>query len=543
MKLSDISTRSIARIPALITALTFVGFIAQAVPTSAQPNVAGRRQFVEGMLKMLIESQINRQPKPQPAPQPPRPQPRPHNHKISADLTRARTSLQGFATEAHHLASHLHAQSRSNPNLRYHLSDALRLNASARVLVSRAASARTFDPLVDDFRTLDKDWRLLSHKLSKQPGLTAECRTCMKELDQFDAQLCDILHIGPQVDFRELTSATESLRAALDRLGEDIGIELARTSAGRSLMYECRQVEQKALAVCNAVSARRPYDHIVVEFERLHEAWERHAVRVRSVNNRFLERDVRQIDQIVRDTHEILWLPLPLDYSLLSHITKTMTADVNGLFDCVSLNALMELRGADNILDAACEFHGLCEHLADGVQHKESLPELQQDFQYLNDSWPKLAACFQGTKDARIIKALKDIEGSFETLQGTLQLRPVVDTREVVSYAAGLEDLSGRLAQTVQHYLNANSRYDTAFKKDCIGRVYAFRDSARHLHEVADSEGNHNHLREDCDDIAAQWNAIQKSSFGRMHSADRARLQPLTSSIAAQIVQLQTIIQ
>ena len=162
---------------------------AHLTPVAAQtPPQAGRRQFVEGLLQSLIDSQLDRE-----APPPNRsPLPRPDDKLIAA-----RQHLDSFSTESAELINHWSANAAQAPGTRQMLGDLIKLNATVSNVQSRAANARRVEDLAPDFVALDRDWRLMAYRMKQIEGLSPECVRCIGHLNELDTTLCGVFGISP----------------------------------------------------------------------------------------------------------------------------------------------------------------------------------------------------------------------------------------------------------------------------------------------------------------------------------------------------------
>lgn len=106
--------------------------------------------------------------------------------------------------------------------LRSVLEDALRLNAAATRLSHEGRVAAGLDGLTDHVRDLDRDWRVLTHRLKQARGLSSETKEIVRSLDQADGRLCQLFDLPPQIAYQELAGLCESLSISLEHLVEEM---------------------------------------------------------------------------------------------------------------------------------------------------------------------------------------------------------------------------------------------------------------------------------------------------------------------------------
>ncbi|MBC8354946.1 MAG: hypothetical protein H8E66_23455 [Planctomycetes bacterium] len=521
--------------PHVIALLIAGGLVATACCTDAtaqQPTRDARKQFVEGLLKSLIESQIDRRPPPPNRPPLPR---------LEQVLLVARKNLDSFSTHSAQLVNDWSANVARSPNSRHMLGDLIKLNATVANVQTRAANARHVEDLRADIVVLDREWRLLSHRLKQTENLSPECSRCIGRLNELDTVLCTAFGVSPQVDFHSLVAATLALNTSLSHLIEDIELELPRTRIGRSLIAEAAQVQQRSLLLSNLVSQRRKYEEVVNSFRGFYSQWSSVASKIRQVDSRHLERNVRRIDESSHAIHELLWLPEDVDYGRLSYLTRSLRRDVDGMFNTVSLNVLLELSQAARVLPVASEFYGLCENFTNSVESRAPLRQLQSDYRYLVDSWPELSGCFSPCRTPEVVQSLKGIEESFVSLRDAIGLAPQVDWKHGNEVAAALIVSSDSVIAEVQRHVYSNPRYDQRFRFESARDASAFRGAVRRLHEAIVNR-QEELLRERTETMADAWAHLIEHCFRQLLPADQLHLRDLRSLATEHVVEIQAML-
>lgn len=503
-------------------------------PAQAQSQARDpRRQFVEGLLKTLIESQLDRDP----APANRGPAPRPEENLVAA-----RQQLGSFATHSGELVNYWNSNLARAPGTRQMLGDLIKLNASVANIQARAANARRAEDLAPDFVNLDRDWRLMSYRLKQMDDLSPECMRCIGHLNEIDRALCTLFSISPQVDFHALAVETIAVNTSLSHLIQDIEFELPRTRVGRSLVAEASQVQQRAATLGDAVSQRQPYEQLVHSFQAFYGGWRSLAANVRQVDSRHLERNVRRIEESAHAIHELLWLAEEVDYGRLSYLVTSLRNDIDGLFNVVSLNVLLELPAASRILPAASEFYGLCENFTHSVEARAPLTQLQSDYRFLLRSWPELSGCFIPCRTPAVMHSLKSIDESFVALRDAIGLAAPIDWQHVNELAAALVISADNSITEVQRHVYVNPRYDQQFRFVSAREAASFRGATRRLHEAIVNRQT-DLLAERVQSVANSWEDLNEHCFRQLIPADQVHLRDLRSATTEQVVELQVALQ
>src|SRR5690606_4727395 len=124
------------------------------------------------------------------------------------ELTQLRRSLEDLSRDADDLASMLSEEARRNPEVRTYLTDVLRLRARVSIIAQRAQSQNDHTILMDGLRLLQRDWRLLSVRLSQGRTLGRQTVAQIDRINQQAKALGEDLKIAPQLNYRELSRLT-----------------------------------------------------------------------------------------------------------------------------------------------------------------------------------------------------------------------------------------------------------------------------------------------------------------------------------------------
>ncbi|MBP87357.1 MAG: hypothetical protein CMJ64_11655 [Planctomycetaceae bacterium] len=222
-------------------------------------------------------------------------------------------------------------------------------------------------------------------------------------------------------------------------------------------------------------------------------------------------------------------------------MTKGLSADVDRLFDAVSLNVLLDLPRAERVLPIAGEFFGLCENFLDSVATQASLDQLRDDYRYLVEAWPGLAGCFSAARNPNVASSLRAVETSFVALRGTIGLRPSIDWRRAAEMGASLTVLSDRLIGEVQRHVFVNAAYQQRFRIESARHAANVRGASRRLHECLVNRDEATVERR-CQELATAWDAITDECFGQLTVVDQKRFSETRSEMAQQVVQLQAML-
>ena len=489
------------------------------------------RRIVGGILRILVESQVERGQQPSGRLTPP--------GRVSPELGRVRLHLQEFSREAASLGTLLQKGAAGNAALRPLAAETLQFQASAEALHRRSTLVNDHRAILLETQGVDRNWRLLSYRLRQTRGLDADCRECVARLDRIEASVCSALSIDPQIDRRNLSRHGQALSLYLRGLVEDIDFELRRSPQREALKLEASQARQLATGFAEDVSQGAGHNELVAAYREFLAVWNPLVRTLCSAPTRYIERTVLRIQPVDQAIHELLWLPRGIDRQVLSQLTIGIMAEVDRIFDSVTLNVLMTLPGRDEIPGAASDFYGVCEHFADCVQRDEDLDELVDAYSYLTPAWVSFSRHFRTTDHSGIRGSLDEIEKRLVALREPLGVPGGFSREEARDLAASLERLAGLLEEDIA--LGLRNRDDfAAERRTLVEQCRQFRSSAREIHSLLVGNVAGATLRDSSVTAFSRWEQLS-NSIRNCDAPSRENLAPLMVRISERLVAIEAM--
>lgn len=510
----------------------------------AKPSVAQRdgerREVIEELLKSLIEAELQKRDGntlrniSATSTTPPI-----STASSSSDLRAVRDLLDQFSEESSRLAFALDAESSTNSHIKNHLTDALKVRARSAVVAQKSRRSTRVSEIAEDYSSLDRDWRALSHELSQVRDMSARTAGYVKNMDKMDLQLCELLGIKPQLDQRKLIRQIETLTADLRVLVEDIELELGRQGDSQELLMAARKAQHQAVHVSNAVLDEEEYDHIVAEYKTFQTQWTALSAQLWAVDNRYLERSMRRIQTADQSLQEVLWITQDLNRSQLVHTTKQLMDDVDEFFARTPLKLLIGLPDSYSVLSISDEFFGVCANLNDIVARNETQESIIAAYRYVDEAGVAFMDVFRPLKSQAAQSVLKDIEAQLRTLRESLHVHDSFDRRAAAELAGSLELLADQLELDVNRWL---SRSGVSFSATAKKATRDFASDTRDLHGALLSGTSTETMRTSVAALYDSWRAVY-GYIARSEDIDRARLARTASSITPKLVELHTMLE
>lgn len=454
------------------------------------------------------------------------------------DINGVRRGLDSAYNDARALYTSLDRQSSYVPAARNYLTDILRMQARAQSLSQQIRTKADLERVLPDLQALDADWRRVSFGLSGVRGLDRTATDLIKRLDDTGAQITKLLQIGPSVDYRELVQKTNALSTAMGRLIQDIDYDFGRTQQGRQLIADGQIVQQHATHLADTTFQQDSHEHLVADFRLFQQAWSPFVERLRTLNSRFIDKDVQQVNEFARDVSALLWVEQTLDRQQLLYLADNLTRDVDNFFDNAPLKILMRLPEKDRALPSADAFYGVFENFVDCVKRGENQSELQDAFAYINDEWKNFSRVYRPLQSNDAQQVLNAIERDVATLSQALLIQDGFDRRKAGELTALVETLATYIERDTRTWLT-KARLPNA--SEIQREVTRYRASAHELHDALNAGANPREVKQMTDALFDSWRRVY-GYVKQCQTSERPNLASSSSQTTPALIELRTLL-
>lgn len=488
-----------------------------------------------GLLRALIESQLERSGR--------RggtelaPGQRRASRSATAELQQLRVITPTFVQEAATLGALLQTDSRRSVEARRLLPDAIRLQATSSALQQRLASANSHQAVLEDFRTLNRDWTGLTHQLGQCRALSEQTTACMQRLSALDLQYTSLLGIREQFDTQQLTQAAWSLTTYLRDLTEDVQGQPQARDASRQQMRELGQLHHKANYFAGLVSQGAAYSAFVTEYRDLYRGWTNVEKSLAGYTNHTVARSMRRIRDTHQEIHQLLRLEMSMDRELVLNLIHDIEHQLEDLFRSLTLQQLMGLPDAGVIPDIADALQGTIQNIDDLVHRGENAESVGDAWIYTLDAWSQFSFHIRGLQDPAIAFKVRAVGETMQSLQQALGITVEFDQNALVANAASLEVLTERLVATLRRWQASPGQHDRSLitKAEQMSRHFA-----NIKRSVASGSRRRGHLQE-CDSAILIWQQI-RPALKTCTTADREQFDYIAAALTPEIVRLRTML-
>jgi hypothetical protein len=515
-----------------ISFVIFFTFVTLTIESDCFGQAAERRgQFFDGVLRNLVDSQISSQPAAKLVPVP--------SADLNSRMREARNTLQQFANELQQLYTALRQEERYTPGIRSLLAESLQVKAAADVLVNRSQGMSQVTQLSPEYETLDRQWRVLAHRVKQWPNLGSGLYQRVDTLNGRNERLGQLLKVTPQLETGELVNLLATLNADFDHLSEDVRIDLVQHPQRDQFIQQLHQLQSMVDYMRRAATAGRSHDEIVGRFKQMFTTWLPLKSKLRVIDNRYVQRNLARVAQANDRMHELLWIPQLIDGNEILFLATTLKQNVDHIADQVTLRKLIESPNAKLVFERAKDFYTLCGDFRQTVTTETNLQNLKWDFRELDVSWNDLRAALSHSTDPTTLQHVATVDSTVSELRRGLGERPIFDTNEALQLVESIDSMADLLHFDINRSIANSNRYPQDFRTSMLRSSQTFHRSAHSMHQQVLQQTDDATLRRQSANLASQWNELQgyvsRVSFDQPETVQNAQ------QIAQSLAKLQVI--
>jgi len=261
---------------------------------------------------------------------------------------------------------------------------------------------------------------------------------------------------------------------------------------------------------------------------------------IRTVQNRYIQRNVSRITQINDQIHEQLWLPPVIDGQVVLYQATALQQQVQLTGENVTMRQLIEQPNASEIFSKSQEFYGMCNRFKKTVETESKLDSLRWDFRELDVAWTDLKAIMNPLQTNDTIQNVAAIENTVGGLRHALGLNTgVANQTQSYDLAANLGNLSDLLYRDVNRYVGTG-QFSSQFRDESMHFADQFRRSAQKFQASIYQKANAQQLQQESRAIAQQWNQLQ-TALAKIPYEQRGEVSRSSQGIGPLVAKLQLL--
>jgi hypothetical protein len=529
----------------LVTSLTMaimLGVVGSR-PVLAQKGDSGK-DIARGLLKALIESQLERQERENFGPGRPVPPiaveiQRPN--QATPEMQQVRRILTAMTKDSATLSSLISDESRRNPELRKIVPDVISFQATVAATQQRAERENNHLAIQFLVQSLDQKWKPLAHQLATARGVSPAIRDNSQRVDLQNGQLCQILGVREQFNKRELVRAADLLAADLRTLADEAGYEGSGINKGNRLTFRIRRVQEQASLFANLASGGAPLSAVVSEYQSLFQSWQALRLDLDASSARGILRTVSRIQETHRTIHQLLRLEFGLDQALVQRMAEGLDREVTELYRTITLEQIMLLPDSRSLPSVADAFSGTAQNLADVVARRESLEAVGDAWLYLDEQWQLFEFYLKPLRSPDTRRRMEGINQSIEAMKNAIGISVTFDRRAILSQATTVASLADQLQTTVRRWLNRPGQQNVSLNTETqqltercreLETLVTFRRTTNGLESVAAK----------CDAVIVLWEQL-RPKLSQCQTDERESIEQTIDSFIPAMIRLRTMLE
>lgn len=456
------------------------------------------------------------------------------------DVKALRSLIRTFTDELTQLTYALSEQIGQLPGLRQSYNDALRLSGTS-LSVYKHTEKHGYDSLLQEqLLQLDADWRELAYHLEGTRGLPDESLDLIKKINDADLRMRKIIGIQPQLDRRQLSLKAAGLAADVENLQEDLSSELGNRQEVQVYRRSLSRLRQIALNLITVIRDERSDGAVIIEeYKQFETLWSPLLAKLRTEDNRYIDRGLRRVSASAGEIHKLLLLPQKLDQTQCGYLAATLKKDIDEFFERTPLALVMNLPKSKSALTTAEQFYSACTQFTELLERGQEPAQLLTAFRKIEAAEKAFIDVYRDVDSDKAIAVLNRIQRSVNSLGSSLHLQQdEFDSGTAEGLAASIQNFTEQIESSAKRWLDADGQ---PFADDCLQEAANMSDRAAHLHDDIVRGRPMSELKSEMTELYDTWRRVYDYII-RCQTDERPRLGRISSKLTPAMVELRTMI-
>ena len=296
----------------------------------------------------------------------------------------------------------------------------------------------------------------------------------------------------------------------LSHLVEDVQIDLYAHPKREEFRAGLLQMQRKSQQLRLAVENRYPYADVARYYKQFHAEWLPLKGQLRTVQNRYIQRNISRITQINDRLHELLWLPPVIDGRDILYQADALKQLIENVSQNITLQQLIQHPAATEVFTKSKEFYTMCGDFRQTVSVETQLDNVRWDFRVLDAAWSDLKSEMGPVENPEFVQDVVAIDNAINELRGALGLQPSINFEQSLQLASTLHNLSDLLVYDLNRVVRSG-QLPTSLGNQARTQAEQFRRMTESLHQnLMRQDSNEGQVRQIARDLTRQWSALQR---------------------------------
>ena len=456
------------------------------------------------------------------------------------DLKALRPLIRGFADGMKQLTYDLNDQMGQVAGLRQAYTEALRLSASTAAIERRAEKNGVDGAMLDELQQVDADWHELAYRMEAVRTLSGDSRSLIADINDAAKRIRQVIGMQPQLDRRQLNLTVAGLAADLEILQEDIASELGNCRDWQAYRRSISRVRQAALNLITVLRDDRSDTALIVDdYKQFAALWSPLLAKLRSEDDRYIDRDIRRVAASLAEVHQLLLLPKQVDQTQYAYLAKSLKKDIDEFFERTPLILVMHLPNAKQALPVADQFYGACARFVETVNHSQDQGEILDSFRQIELAERAFNDVYREIDSDRAAAVLSRIVQTTNSLRTSLQVqRDDFDGQSADDLAASIQNFTDQIATISKRWLDQDNQ---PFANECLQETADLADAAARLHDQIIEGRRPPELGDAMTEVYERWRRVY-GYIVKCQTEDRPALGRLATALTPAVVDLRAML-
>jgi hypothetical protein len=456
------------------------------------------------------------------------------------DLKVLRPLIRAFSDGMTQLTYALNEQMGQVPGLRQSYADALRLSGTS-LSINKHTEKHGFDRVLQDqLLQLDADWRELDYRLESMRGVPDETLDLVKDINDSDHKIRQLLGISPQLDLRQIYLKAAGLVADLENLQEDLASELGNGQEAQVYRRSVGRLRQIVLNLISVVRDERSDAGVIVEeYKQFETLWSPLVAKLRTEEDRYIERGLRRVAATAGEIHQLLLLPQKMDQTQFVYLASALKKDIDEFFERTPLILVMHLPKSKQALAAADQFYTACAQFIEIANRGTDQNQIVGAFRKIEVAERAFIDVYRDVDSDKAIAVLNRISRSVSTLRSSLQIQQdEFDSQTAEDLAASIQNFTEQIETAAKRWFEQDRQQFTA---NCLQDASDLTDRAAQLHDDIVSGKPQAELKNEMTQLYDTWRRVY-GYLVKCQTDDRPILGRISSKLTPAMVDLRAMV-
>ena len=470
---------------------------------------------------------------------PRRPATRRTEDEAEVDIKVLRPLIRTFSDGMTQLTYLLNEQMGQIPGLRPSYADALRLSGTS-VSINKHAEKHGFDRVLQDqLLQLDADWRELAYRLESVRGVPDEMLDLVKDINDADHKIRQLIGISPQLDRRQIYLKAAGLVADLENLQEDLASELGNGQEAQVYRRSVGRLRQIVLNLISVVRDERSDAAVIVEeYKQFETLWTPLVAKLRTEEDRYIERGLRRVAATAGEIHQLLLLPQTMDQTQFVYLASVLKKDIDEFFERTPLILVMHLPKSKQALAAADQFYTACAQFTEIANRGADQNQILNAFRKIEQAERAFIDVYRDVDSDKAIAVLNRISRSVSTLRSSLQIQEDgFDSQAAEDLAASIQNFTEQIEIAAKRWFEQDRQPFTA---SCLQDANDMTDRAAQLHDDIVAGKPIGELKNEMTELYDTWRRVYGYLI-KCQTDDRPVLGRISSKLTPAMVDLRAM--